>query len=148
MKRISRITCLLLITLLPAGRLLAQQVESTFVHTIEKGQSLYSIASMYGVSVQEIVSLNPGSDQKIVSGRTLRIPRKGDNSQVSTFHTIAAGETLYRLTVKYGVTAQQICAANPGLSDSNFRIGQVVRIPVILDEVILALNKYLTDTNQ
>ena len=133
MKRISRITCLLLITLLPAGRLLAQQVESTFVHTIEKGQSLYSIASMYGVSVQEIVSLNPGSDQKIVSGRTLRIPRKGDNSQVSTFHTIAAGETLYRLTVKYGVTAQQICAANPGLSASNFRIGQVVRIPVILE---------------
>lgn len=134
MKRISRIACLLLLTLLPTGRLLAQQVESTFLHTVEKGQSLYSIASMYGVTVQEIVSLNPGSDQKIVIGRTLRIPSKGDNSQVSTFHTIAAGETLYRLTVKYGVTAQQICTANPGLSASNFRIGQVIRIPVIQND--------------
>ena len=46
-----------------------------------------------------------------------------------TFHTIAQGETLYRLTVKYGVSAKAICDANPGLSAENFRIGQVIRIP-------------------
>lgn len=122
---------MLLLALLPAGYGLAQQSDNSFLHTIEKGQSLYSIASMYGVTVQDIVQLNPGSDQKIVAGRTLRIPRKGgaQTQGSETFHTIAAGETLYRLTVKYGVTAQQICAANPGLSASSFRIGQVIRIP-------------------
>lgn len=120
---------MLLLVLLPAGHSMAQQSDNSFLHTIEKGQSLYSIASMYGVTVQDIVQLNPGSDQKIVAGRTLRIPRKGNQSQGETYHTIAAGETLYRLTVMYGVTAQQICNANPGLSSSNFRIGQVVRIP-------------------
>ena len=130
MKRINRIACLLLLSLLPLGKSWAQQADNSFLHTIEKGQSLYSIASMYGVTVQEIVQLNPGSDQKIVTGRTLRIPRKGSQAAgEESFHTIAAGETLYRLTVKYGVTAQQICAANPGLSAQNFRIGQVIRIP-------------------
>ena len=130
MKRINRIACLLLLSLLSLGQSRAQQADNSFLHTIEKGQSLYSIASMYGVTVQDIVQLNPGSDQKIVTGRTLRIPRKGTpRAGEETFHTIAAGETLYRLTVKYGVTAQQICAANPGLSAQNFRIGQVIRIP-------------------
>ena len=107
MKRINRIACLLLLSLLPLGKSWAQQADNSFLHTIEKGQSLYSIASMYGVTVQEIVQLNPGSDQKIVTGRTLRIPRKGSQAAgEESFHTIAAGETLYRLTVKYGVTAQ------------------------------------------
>ena len=39
-----------------------------------KGQSLYSIASMYGVSQADIIKLNPGSDERIFIGRTLRIP--------------------------------------------------------------------------
>jgi LysM repeat protein len=44
-------------------------------------------------------------------------------------HTIQPGETLYQLTVIYGVSASQICAANPGLSADNFRAGQVITIP-------------------
>ena len=131
---------MLLLALLPVGHTLAQQSDNSFLHTIEKGQSLYSIASMYGVTVQDIVQLNPGSDQKIVAGGTLRIPRKAGSAAQGgeTFHTIAAGETLYRLTVKYGITAQQICAANPGLSASNFRIGQVIRIPATEESTVAA----------
>ena len=45
------------------------------------------------------------------------------------YHTIARGETLYRLTIMYGVTAQEICDANPGLSAENFKAGTIVLIP-------------------
>ncbi len=107
----------------------AQENQSYFLHTIEKGQSLYSIASMYGVSQADIIKLNPGSDEKIFIGRTLRIPRSAANAQKETYHTIESGETLYRLTVKYNVSAKAICDANPGLSAENFRIGQVILIP-------------------
>lgn len=122
---------LLILLLVGTGHLAAtaQENQSYFLHTIEKGQSLYSIASMYGVSQADIVKLNPGSDEKIYIGRTLRIPRPAADGQKETYHTIAAGETLYRLTVKYGLSAKAICDANPGLSASNFRIGQVIRIP-------------------
>ena len=130
MNRIRQICCALLLSGLWCTALQAQENQSYILHVVEKGQSLYSIASMYGVSQDEIVRLNPGSDQRIYAGRSLRIPRQADNqTQTGTFHTIQAGETLYRLGVKYNVSAQAICQANPGLSASNFRTGQVIRIP-------------------
>ena len=109
------------------GKVASQNTPNFFLHTVTKGQSLYSIASMYHVTIEEIVRLNPGSDVRIKAGEALKIPQK-TNNQV-TFHTIQPGETLYKLTVRYGVSAQRICQANPGLSAKNFRIGQVVAIP-------------------
>lgn len=130
MKTINRIFCSMLLAGACSLGAIAQENQSYFLHTIEKGQSLYSISSMYGVTQSDIVKLNPGSDEKIFVGRTLRIPRTATNTQTETFHTIAQGETLYRLTNKYGVSAKAICDANPGLSAENFRIGQVIRIPL------------------
>lgn len=129
MKTINRIICSLLLACACSLSAVAQENLSYFLHTIEKGQSLYSIASMYGVSQSDIIRLNPGSEEKIYIGRTLRIPRSAANLQKETYHTIEAGETLYRLTVRYNISAKAICEANPGLSADNFRSGQVIRIP-------------------
>lgn len=105
-----------------------------FLHTVTKGQSLYSISSMYNVTIDDIVRLNPGSDKQIREGAALKIPQATTtNSEKPVFHTIQAGETLYRLSVKYNVTTQAICEANPGLSTENFRSGQVIIIPVQSD---------------
>ena len=103
--------------------------DSYFLHTITKGQSLYSIASMYNVTTADIIKLNPGSSEQIKAGERLKIPQKNAGSGQQTFHTIQAGETLYKLTQRYGVTAQHICKAKPGLSAENFRIVQVIVIP-------------------
>lgn len=131
MKKIKR---LLICTLLMAGtcfgQINAQENKTYFLHTIERGQSLYSIASMYGITRADIIRLNPGSDEKIYAGETLRIPQSTDNTTAPTFHTIAAGETLYALTRRYHTTSKAICDANPGLSAANFRTGQVICIPV------------------
>ena len=116
--------------------LLFAQSTPYFMHTITKGQSLYSISCMYNVSIEEIIKLNPGSEKSIRLGQALKIPQK--MGEVGTkFHTIQAGETLYQLTVKYGVTAQKIIQANPGLSAQNFRVGQVVAIPAANPEEIV-----------
>lgn len=105
-----------------------------FLHTVTKGQSLYSISSMYNVTIDDIVRLNPSSDKQIREGAALKIPQAATtNSDKPVFHTIQAGETLYRLSVKYNVTTQAICEANPGLSTENFRSGQVIIIPVQSD---------------
>lgn len=112
-----------------SGMMAQTQSSGYFLHTIAKGQSLYSIASMYNVTTDDIIKMNPGSNDKIKAGETLKIPQRGAGAGQPTFHTIQPGETLYKLTQRYGVTAQRICRANPGLSASNFRIGQVIAIP-------------------
>ena len=145
MKPINRIFLFLLFISVSYAISYAQENQSYFLHTIEKGQSLYSIASMYGVSQADIIKLNPGSDERIFIGRTLRIPRSAANAQKETYHTIASGETLYRLTVKYNVSAKAICDANPGLSAENFRIGQVILIPSTTEAETMAPTETLSN---
>lgn len=114
------------------GSIITAQAQSGyFLHTVTKGQSLYSISTMYNVTMEDLIRLNPGCEKQICAGESLKIPQanSGSNQGKPTFHTIQAGETLYQLTLKYNVTVQAICTANPGLSASNFRIGQVISIP-------------------
>ena len=112
-----------------------EQGSDIFYHTIERGQTVYAIATMYGVSVEDIYRLNPESKEGIKAGSTLRIPQKDSAIAPSgkadnyTYHTIQSKETLYSLSIKYSVPATDIIAANPGLSTSTFTIGKNIRIP-------------------
>lgn len=130
MKPINRIFLFLLFISVSYAISYAQENQSYFLHTIEKGQSLYSIAKMYNVNTSDITRLNPGCDEKIYAGQTIKIPKEKEGQKGETFHTIQTGETLYKLTTIYNVSAKDICEANPGLSAENFRIGQVIRIPL------------------
>lgn len=110
----------------------AQESTNYFLHTIERGQSLHSISSMYGINKEDIIRLNPGCEEKIYAGHTLKIPQslsKNPQAQKDIFHTIQPGETLYRLSIKYNVAVKDIIEENPGLSAQNFKIGEVIRIP-------------------
>ena len=140
-----------------AGQAMAQS-EAYFLHTVTKGQGLYSISRMYGVTEAEIIRLNPGSDIVIKAGEQLRIPQtkkvhaEDEATQAKAegvrFHTIKTGETLYRLTVIYGLTAREICNANPGLSAENFKVGQVVVIPKRKETAQEASMPQLTESAQ
>lgn len=92
MKSLQNIILLLGFTLISLS-LFSQQRESYFSHTVEKGQNIYSIASMYGVSQEKIIKLNPGSEKTIYAGQKLRIPQNITTQMEETFHTISAGET-------------------------------------------------------
>lgn len=130
MKPINRIFLLLIFISASYVISYAQENQSFFLHTIEKGQSLYSISSMYNTTTADIIRLNPGCEEKIIAGQTIKIPKGKASQKGETFHTIQSGETLYKLTTLYNVSAKTICEANPGLSAENFRIGQVIRIPL------------------
>ena len=146
-------TSLLLALLLGVQMLCAQ--DGYILHTVLKGQGLYSIARIYGVSEADIIALNPGSDVVIRAGEQLKIPaKKGDPRAVFPTeekapqtpvvkpvlkeeaapdgfirHTVQAGETIYRLTITYGVTGEEIYRANPALRTEPLKAGQVVLIP-------------------
>ncbi|GAB6393772.1 MAG: LysM peptidoglycan-binding domain-containing protein [Bacteroidales bacterium] len=108
-----------------------------FYHTVERGQTVYSISTMYGVGEEDIYRLNPRSREVIRAGEQLMIPQKSiatvvtaaEDEQGYVFHTIQPKETLYSLSVKYNLPASAITEANPGLSVSTFLIGRTIRIP-------------------
>lgn len=109
----------------PQATITSGQDSDVFYHTIERGQTVYSIATMYGVTTADIYRLNPESKDGIKAGATLKIPQRA----TYLFHTIQPRETLYALSVRYGVPATTIVKANPGLSTSTFTIGKTIRIP-------------------
>lgn len=143
MKQIYRIFISLLLFTISSSCIIgwAQENQSYFLHTIEKGQSLYSISSMYNVTSADIIQLNPGCEEKIYAGQTLKIPKHQKGQSGETFHTIQAGETLYKLTTIYKISAKAICEANPGLSAENFRIGQVILIPLNEEKTVTPSQK-------
>ena len=108
-----------------------------FMHTVTQGQGLYSISRMYGVTEDEIIRLNPGSEKVIRAGEELKIPMKKTTAS-GKFHTIQKGETLFRLSVENRISVKELCDANPGLSAENFKVGQVITIPAPSDEDPLA----------
>lgn len=112
----------------------AQEENSYFLHTVKTGQTLYSIASMYNVTVDQVTRLNPGANEMIFTGEVLRIPQQKTSSASPIFHTIKPGETLYKLSQIYKVSVKDICDLNPGLNADNFHSGEVIRIPSVTKE--------------
>ena len=108
------------------------------MHTVTQGQGLYSISRMYGVTEDDIIKLNPGSEKVIKTGQELRIPNKKQAATSGKFHTVQKGETLFRLAVQNRISVKELCDANPGLSVENFKVGQVITIPAPSDKDPLA----------
>lgn len=123
------------------------QGDDIFYHTIERGQTAYAIATMYGISVDDIYRLNPGSKKGIRAGETLRIPQRDiavapvETNEGYTYHTIQAKETLYSLSIRYNVKGEDIIRANPGLSVETFQIGKNIRIPATRIETLPVTEK-------
>jgi LysM repeat protein/ABC-type branched-subunit amino acid transport system substrate-binding protein len=114
------------------------QDDSVFYHTVERGQTVYSIARMYDVKPEDVFRLNIGSDEGIKIGYKLRIPQKSttvsatasDGVAAYIYHTIQARETLYGVSKTYDVRPISVMEANPGLTHETFSTGKIIRIPV------------------
>ncbi|MFO7722022.1 MAG: LysM peptidoglycan-binding domain-containing protein [Bacteroidales bacterium] len=111
-----------------------------FIHTVAPGHTLFSIARAYEVSQEDIIRHNPAAAEGLLAGQELKIPDISAPASATTFrttavdghliHTVAAGETLYGISRKYGVPAGQIINANLDVPNlENLQIGQELRIP-------------------
>lgn len=102
------------------------QERDFFMHTVERGQTVYSVSKMYNIKVEDIYLLNPGSEAGIQAGSELKIPQKSGSY---FYHTIEPKETLYSVSKKYQMKGEDIIDVNQGLSIETFTIGKIIRIP-------------------
>ncbi len=107
----------------------------SFPYTIQSGDTLYFLAIRYNTTVEAIMKLNPGIDpNNLQIGQVICIPDKGVSPMPPCpngfYYTIRAGDTLFLLSQRFGVSVDAIIRANPGIDPNNLQIGQVICIPV------------------
>jgi len=98
----------------------AAEADGGLLHVVQKGESLWTIARRYGVTVDHIVRLNELSDpNKLVVGQKLVI-REGE----ARVHIVQPGETLTSIARLYGLRVQDLIAFNELTNPNKLSVGQ------------------------
>lgn len=103
----------------------SSSVNSTEMHLVEKGDTLYNIANRYGTTVSQLKASNQLSSNHIILGQKLMINATTDSSGESRQHTVQVGDTLYNIARRYNVTVDSIIIKN-NLNSNTIRIGQII----------------------
>ena len=126
---------------------------SALQHDVKQGETLYGLAKTYGTTVDELIALNPGSENGIKIGQKLMIPSSRTNEQISvnadkqvhdafsqntpqatlagsdaTFLTINDGEDIYSIAKQYNASVESILTNNPGLNPDEYVTGTKIKV--------------------
>ena len=116
------------------------------IYIVEKGDTLYSIASAYGISIEELKRLNGLTTNGIYIGQELIVPTadidlpeppQQDTNYIN--YTVVKGDSLWKISQKFDVTIPQIIELN-NLKGETLQIGSILKIPVSYVELP---NKYI-----
>ena len=123
--------------------------QKTIKHTVSSGESIYSIAKKYKVTESDIYELNPKAKGALLQLKTtLVIPNKNykkedkkkedkkkadkNNNVVAEkvehteIHTVAAGESLYKISKQYGISLDKIKELNPTIIPASIQVGDKI----------------------
>lgn len=115
-------------------------IEGKYIlHTTQKKETLFSISSQYGVSVNDVMELNPESAQSLKIGDVIRIPAVASTATQEIFleparndtfmvHQVQKGETVYGLSKEFGLTQDSLSNANNNF-ETGMKVGQWIVIP-------------------
>ena len=117
------------------------------IHIVTKGDTVYSVARLYGIKQDELMKYNSITDaSKLQLGYKLKIPQSasgvlpsspvsGNNSssgsqttETYTNHVVQKVDTLFSLARTYNTTVQKIKEIN-GLTSDVIRVGSSLKVP-------------------
>lgn len=121
----------------PSNIVVTIEGKAYYKHMVEKGDTLYSLSKTYGVSEQDIIDSNASlSAATLRAGDYIFVPHRADGARdvvrggglKEGEHRVVAGETLYSLSRRYGISEDELLALN-GLSDyTQLKAGMVIRV--------------------
>ena len=104
-------------------------------HTVEKGDTLYSISKKYSITLDQLRKANNLTDTDVIKvGQKLTIPGKDDNSSTSkiktevTEYVVQKGDTLYGIAKKQGIKVADLMELNGLDNNSVIKVGQKLKI--------------------
>lgn len=94
--------------------------EESDYYVVKKGDSLWSIAKKYNMTVDELKLINNLKSNLLSIGQRLKIKDSNDNQNI---YIVKKGDTLYKIANMYGTTVNNLKALN-NLKSNNLSIGQ------------------------
>ena len=107
------------------------------IYVVKLGDTLFSIANKFNVTVQAIKNINNLSSNILNVGQELVIPKEETPSTSGEFinYTVKAGDSLYKIANAYNTTVNAIMNLN-NLTSNALQVGQVLKIPTTINEEI------------
>jgi len=101
-------------------------VHAETVHTVKRGETLFSVSEKYNVQVWQLRSWNNLKNNNIYIGEVLKVSKPDSNSQgitgIQTYY-VKKGDTLWSIASSYKTTVQQLMSLNK-MSSSTVFVGQ------------------------
>ena len=108
--------------------------KSYYLHTVQPGQTLYSICKAYGANIDEVKSLNDKKDNALSLYEVLKVPytdpfvQQDDNFY---YHKVLKGETFYSIARLYKIKPKRLLKFNEGYAQNQpLAVGAVVKLPL------------------
>ena len=114
-----------------------REIESYKVHKVRRKETLFSIAQIYNITIQDLKTHNERlRNKKLRSGKKIYIPIFKENSDPAynsslQLYTVLAKEGKWRIAYKFGISVPQLEALNPNLGAS-LNEGQQLNVPNII----------------
>lgn len=96
-------------------------------YVVKAGDTLYSIAMRYNVTVAELIKANPGIDpNNLQIGQIICIPEKSSPIRCpgGTIYVVERGDTISSILVKFDISIMDLKAGNPNLDFDKIKVGQ------------------------
>ncbi|KNZ69794.1 peptidoglycan-binding lysin domain-containing protein [Thermincola ferriacetica] len=102
-------------------------------YTIKPGDTFYSIARRYNISLDDLLAANPGVDpDRLLVGQVICIPVAVPPTECpdgTRPYKIRRGDTFYSIAVRFGISLDALLAANPGVDPDALRVGEQICVP-------------------
>lgn len=111
-----------------------------YLHLVEKGQTIYSIAKAYSITTEELIATNPQLIEGIQPGQNLKIEVLSKNNTTTKsnltstendnyfLHKVEKGQTVNAISTKYGCTNDELFAINPDIING-LKEGSFIKVP-------------------
>ena len=108
--------------------------KSYYLHTVQPGQTLYSICKAYGANIDEVKSLNDKKDNALSLYEVLKVPYTDTFVQQDEkfyYHKVVKGETFYSIARLYKIKPKRLLKFNEGYAQNQpLAVGAVVKLPL------------------
>lgn len=113
--------------------------QSFYVHTVQAGETFYSLSKLYNTDEKTIRAYNPIVIDGLKQGQMLKIPAGASTqkelsarkmSKLFDTHIVNKGETAYSISKRYGISLATLMEDNPGFDPAHLSIGQKINVRI------------------